>query len=67
MQFVGIGGETVDSFDGFATKRGIGLIEFPDEISVCPVIKDRLFDDFGSAEFNFVVVAANNIVKSLVL
>jgi hypothetical protein len=67
MQFVGISGETVDSFDGFATKRGIGLVEFSDQISVCPVIKDHLFDDFSSVELNFVVVSANNIVESLVL
>jgi hypothetical protein len=67
MQFVRIGSETIDSFDGLATKRGIGLIEFPDEISVCPVIKDSLFDDFGSVELNFVVVSANKIVESLVL
>lgn len=67
MQFVGIGGETIDSFDGLATKRGIGLVELSDEIGVCPVIKDRLFDYFSSVELNFVVVTANNIVESLVL
>ena len=67
MQLVGIGGETIDSFDGIATKRGIGLIEFSDEIVVCPVIKDSLFDNFSSVELNFVVVTTNNIVESLVL
>ncbi len=65
MQLVRIVGG-MDFFDGLTTKKGIGLIELSDEIDFCPVIKDSLFDDFGSVELNLVIVAANNVVESLV-